>query len=67
MLKLLIDENPDQRILRGLQLHLPGLLYSVVQETGLAGAQDAALLQWAAENRHVLVNSRSEIDAEGRA
>ena len=55
MLKLLIDENLDQRILRGLQLHVPDLLYSVVQETGLAGAQDAALLEWAAENRHVLV------------
>jgi len=55
MLKLLIDENLDQRILRGLQLHVPGLWYTVVQETGLAGAQDAALLQWAAENQHVLV------------
>jgi len=55
MLKLLIDENLDQRILRGLQLHVPGLLYTVVQETGLAAAQDAALLKWAAETKHVLV------------
>lgn len=55
MLKLLIDENLDQRILRGLQLHVPQLLYTVVQETGLAGAQDAALLQWATENHQVLV------------
>jgi hypothetical protein len=45
MLKLLIDENLDQRILRGLQLRVPDLLYTLVQETTLAGAQDAALLQ----------------------
>lgn len=55
MLKLLIDENLDQRIVRGLQLQVPGLLYAVVQETGLAGARDAARLDWATENRHVLV------------
>jgi len=55
MLKLLIDENLDQRILRGLQLRAPGLLYTLVQETALAGAQDAALLQWAAGNQHLLV------------
>ena len=55
MLKLLIDENPDQRILRGLQLRVPDLSYTLVQETALAGAHDAALLQWAAGNQHVLV------------
>jgi hypothetical protein len=44
MLKLLIDENLDQRILRGVQLRIPGLLYTVVQETSLAGSRDAALL-----------------------
>ncbi len=55
MLKLLIDENLDQRILRGLQLRVPGLSYTLVQETVLAGAQDAALLEWAAGNQHTLV------------
>jgi len=55
MLKLLIDENLDQRILRGLQLRVASLLYTVVQETDLAGAPDAVLLEWAAENQHVLV------------
>ena len=45
MLKLLIDENLDQRILHGLQLRVPDLLYTLVQETALAGAQDAALLR----------------------
>ena len=41
MLKLLIDENLDQRILRGLQLRVPDLSYTLVQETALAGAHDA--------------------------
>jgi hypothetical protein len=30
MLRLLIDENLDQRILRGLRLRVPGLMYAVV-------------------------------------
>ena len=45
MLKLLIDENLYQRILRGLRVHIPGPPYAVVQDTGLAGAPDASLLQ----------------------
>jgi len=45
MLKLLIDENLDQRIVRGLELNVPDVEYSIVQETSLAGAQDSALLQ----------------------
>ena len=55
MLKLLIDENLDQRILRGLQLRVPDLLFTLVQETALAGAQDAELLEWAAANQRLLV------------
>lgn len=55
MFKLLIDENLDQRILRGLQLRIPGLLYALVQETALAGAKDAVLLEWAAANQRVVV------------
>jgi predicted nuclease of predicted toxin-antitoxin system len=55
MLKLLVDENLDQRILRGLRLRVPDLFYTLAQETALAGAQDAALLEWAAANQRVLV------------
>ena len=55
MLRLLIDENLEQRILRGLQLRVPGLMYAVVQETGLAEASDRNLLEWAAQNQYVLV------------
>ena len=43
MLRLLIDENLDQRILRGLKLQFPHLEYIVVQETGLKGLKDPPL------------------------
>jgi hypothetical protein len=48
MLRLPIDENFNQRILRGLRLRLPSVDYVVVQETDLQGLQDAPLLQQAA-------------------
>ena len=35
MLPALIDENLDQRILRGLRLQVPNLNYVIVQETEL--------------------------------
>ena len=47
MLRLLIDENLDQRILRGARLQLPSLDYLIVQETELQGAKDLTLLKWA--------------------
>ena len=55
MLRLLIDENFDQRILRGLKLGIPGIDYIVVQETTLKGLRDPPLLAWAAENRRIIV------------
>ena len=55
MLQLLIDENLDHRILRGLKLRVPGLQYVVVQDTELRGSRDAALLEWAAAMQYVLV------------
>lgn len=55
MLRILIDENLDQRILRGLRRQLPMLDYEVVQELGLAGTNDESLLAWAAENQRILV------------
>lgn len=55
MLHLLIDENFDQRILRGLRLEVPHVDYIVVQETELKGLRDPLLLAWAAENQRILV------------
>jgi Domain of unknown function (DUF5615) len=55
MLRLLIDENFNQRILRGLRLRVPSLDYVVVQETDMQGLQDVPLLQEAAVLQRVLV------------
>lgn len=55
MLRLLIDENLDQRILRGLKLEIPGIDYILVQETTVKGLRDPLVLAWAAENQRVLV------------
>jgi hypothetical protein len=55
MLRLLIDENLDHRILRGLRLRLPDLDFVVVQNTDLKGVKDPPLLAWAAEQNRILV------------
>jgi hypothetical protein len=55
MLRIVIDENLDQRILHGLRRRLPALDYVVTQEEGMKGAADPAVLAWAAEQRRVLV------------
>jgi hypothetical protein len=48
MLRLLIDENIDHRILRGLKLRLPQIDYLLVKQIGMAGFSDLELLRWAA-------------------
>lgn len=55
MLRLLIDENLDQRILRGLKLQFMRLDYRVVQDTKLKGLKDPQLLEWAAAHQYILV------------
>ncbi len=55
MLRLLIDENFDQRILRGLRSELPHVDYIVAQETQLKGLRDPMLLAWAADNQRIIV------------
>ncbi|PYP82362.1 MAG: hypothetical protein DMF61_26640 [Blastocatellia bacterium AA13] len=55
MLALLIDENFDQRILRGLRLRLPQLDYLIVQDIGLGGLDDPAVLDWAGTEGRVIV------------
>lgn len=57
MLRLLIDENFDHRILRGLTSRLPALDFVLVREIGMKRAEDPALLDWAArENRVILTH-----------
>lgn len=55
MLPLLIDENLNQRILRGLLRAVPHLDYRLVAEAGLKGADDPAVLEFAAREQRILV------------
>ncbi len=55
MLSLLIDENFNHRILRGLVRSVPHLDYSLTRDTGLKGVTDPQLLAAAAEQRRILV------------
>lgn len=55
MLRLLIDENFNHHILRGLKLRQPNLDYIITQETELKGVKDPPLLAWAAQHNRLLV------------
>jgi predicted nuclease of predicted toxin-antitoxin system len=55
MLPVFVDENLDQRILRGLRLQVSNLNYVIVQETELRSSGDPTLLEWAAEHQRVVV------------
>jgi Domain of unknown function (DUF5615) len=55
MLLLLIDENFNHRILRGLRLRVPALDVVIAQETAMQGLQDPLLLREAAGLQRVLV------------
>ena len=55
MLRLLIDENVDHRILRGLKSRLLQLNYLLVGQIGMSGFSDLELLSWAAQEGRVIV------------
>lgn len=55
MLRLLSDENLNGDIVRGLRLRRAGLDLVRVQDTPVAGADDPAILVWAAENGRILL------------
>ena len=55
MLRLLIDENFNHGILRGIKLRLPNLDFVLVKDIGLEGAPDVELLQWAAQCDRVIL------------
>ena len=54
MLPLLIDENLNHRILRGLLRSVPHLDYLLTPDAGLKGADDPAVLDFAAREKRVL-------------
>ena len=54
-MRLLFDENFNQRIVRGLKLELPNLEFEIAQNCGLKGKPDPQVLEWASENGFALV------------
>ncbi len=60
MLRLVSDENLNGDIVRGLLLRRPALDLVRVQDVGLEGADDGAVLAWAAQDdRIVLTHDRA--------
>lgn len=55
MLRLAADENFNSDILRGLVRRLPDLDIIRVQDAGLSGADDSAVLEWAANEARVVL------------
>jgi hypothetical protein len=60
MIRLLADENFNGRILRALKRQVPDLDLVRVQDTRLSGADDPALLQFAADEKRVLLTHDQE-------
>ena len=55
MLRLAIDENFNNNIVRGLLRREPELDIVRVQDVGLSGADDPTILEWAAQERRILL------------
>jgi Domain of unknown function (DUF5615) len=55
MLRLLIDQDLDHVILRGLLLRVPNLDVITAHQAGLSNASDPDVLAWAAEQERILV------------
>ncbi|MBN1424019.1 DUF5615 family PIN-like protein [Candidatus Fermentibacteria bacterium] len=55
MLSLAVDENLNNDIVRGLLRREPGLDIVRIQDVGLSGASDEAVLEWAAKHGRVLL------------
>jgi Domain of unknown function (DUF5615) len=55
MLRLAADENFNQDIIRGLLRRRPDLDLVRVQDAGLSGASDPAVLEWAAADDRLLL------------
>lgn len=55
MLRLLIDQDLDHVILRGLFFRVPNLDVITAHQAGLSSASDPEVLAWAAEQERILV------------
>lgn len=56
MLRLAADENFNNNIVRGLLRRRPDADFVRVQDAGLSGADDPAVLEWAAQQGRVVVS-----------
>jgi predicted nuclease of predicted toxin-antitoxin system len=54
-MKLLADENLSRRVVNAFRRHSSAIQIVRVQEVGLLGRDDTAVLNWAAENDYVLI------------
>ena len=55
MIRLLTDENINQKILRGLHRRLPLLDFVSARDVGLASLPDLVLLKWAANEHRIIL------------
>lgn len=55
MIRLAADENLNRDIVRGILRRNPRVDIVRVQDAGLSGANDPTVLEWAAQQRRVLV------------
>lgn len=55
MIRLAIDEDFNNNILRGVVRRNPDVDIVRVQDAGLSGADDATILEWSAQERRVLL------------
>lgn len=55
MIRFLLDENFNGKIVRGLRARRPDVDMIRVQDTDLLGADDAAVLEWAAREGRILL------------
>ena len=55
MIRLLVDEDFDNDILRGVLRRAPSLDIVRVQDVQLSGAEDPDVLEWAARQRRVVI------------
>jgi hypothetical protein len=55
MLRLAADENFNNNIIRGLLRRRPDLDIVRIQDVGLSGADDQAVLEWAAQEGRILL------------
>jgi predicted nuclease of predicted toxin-antitoxin system len=55
MLRLLADENLNNNIIRAVRLREPAIDIVRVQDVGLIGQSDPAILEWAAKEQRIVV------------